>query len=88
MARALSGLTLYRDFPFSQDSSVFIVDEFNAGVDGTAGGAKGVNEEQTASLQTVLLHGPQGLVVRTQIRTAQRGSIPFPWTSTIRATKG
>ena len=26
--------------------------------------------------------------VRTQIRTAQRGSIPCPWTSTIRATKG
>ena len=32
------------------------------------------NEEQTAHLQTVLLH----YVVRTQIRTAQRDSIQLP----------
>jgi hypothetical protein len=49
---------------------------------------KGVNEEQTASLETALLHGHIGLIVRTQMRTAQQGSIPFTWTSTIRATKG
>ena len=49
---------------------------------------KGVNEVQTASLETALLHGHCGLVVRTQMRTAQRGSIPFAWTSTSRATKG
>lgn len=49
---------------------------------------KGVNEEQTASLETALLHGHGGLIVRTQMRTAQRGSIPFAWPSTIRATKG
>jgi hypothetical protein len=34
---------------------------------------KGVNEEQTASLETALLHGHCGLVLRTQMRTAQRG---------------
>jgi hypothetical protein len=50
---------------------------------------KGVNEEQTASLQTALLHRAHDApLVRTQMRTAQRGSIPFPWASTIRATKG
>jgi hypothetical protein len=49
---------------------------------------KGVNEEQTASLETALLHGHSGLVVRTQMRTAQRGSIPLAWTSSNRATKG
>jgi hypothetical protein len=49
---------------------------------------KGVNEEQTASLETALLHGRCGLVVRTQMRTARWGSIPFAWTSTNRVTKG
>jgi hypothetical protein len=49
---------------------------------------KYVNEEQTASLETALLHAAHGFVVRTQMRTAQRGSVPFAWTSTIRATKG
>ncbi len=49
---------------------------------------KGVNEEQTASLETALLHEALWPGVRTQMRTAQRGSIPFAWTSTIRATKG
>jgi hypothetical protein len=51
---------------------------------------KGVNEEQTASLKTALLHAARDahVVVRTQMRTAQRGSIPIPWTSTSRATKG
>jgi hypothetical protein len=49
---------------------------------------KGVNEERTAFLDTALLHGRCGLVVRTQMRTAQRGSIPFAWASTSRATKG
>jgi hypothetical protein len=49
---------------------------------------KGVTKEQTASLETALLHGLCGLIVRTQMRTAQQGSIPIAWTSTIRATKG
>ena len=50
---------------------------------------KSVNELQTASLQTVLLHEARvRVVVRTQMRTAQRGSIPIPWASTDRATKG
>jgi len=49
---------------------------------------KDVNEEQTASLETALLHWRCGLIVRAQMRTAQQGSIPLTWTSTIRATKG
>ncbi len=50
---------------------------------------KRMNEEQTASLQTALLHAARDArVVRTQMRTAQRGSIPITWTSTSRATKG
>ena len=33
-----------------------------------------MNEEQTASLKTALLHrAPEALAVRTQMRTAQRG---------------
>jgi hypothetical protein len=40
---------------------------------------KGMNEEQTASLKTALLHAARdALAVRTQMRTAQRGSIPCP----------
>jgi hypothetical protein len=34
---------------------------------------KGVTKGQTASLETALLHGHGGLVVRTQMRTARRG---------------
>jgi hypothetical protein len=34
---------------------------------------KSMNEEQTASLETALLHGHCGLIVRTQMRTAQQG---------------
>ena len=50
---------------------------------------KDMNEEQTASLKTALLHRARdALAVRTQMRTAQRGSIPIPWTSTNRATQG
>ena len=49
---------------------------------------KRVNEVQTASLETALLHAARRLIVRTQMRTAQRGSIPIAWTSTSRATKG
>jgi hypothetical protein len=50
---------------------------------------KGMNEEQTASLKTALLHAARDAqVVRTQMRTAQRGSIPISWASTNRATKG
>jgi hypothetical protein len=66
---------------------VFVVDELSAVllID-MAGGAKGMNEEQPASLQTALLHGRDGPDVRTQMRTAQRGSIPIPWFSTIRVT--
>ena len=49
-----------------------------------------MNEEQTASLET-----GDGLVaralwpgVRTQMRTAQRGSIPIPWSLPIERHKG
>ncbi len=45
---------------------------------------KSMNEEQTAPLQTALLH-PDG--VRAQMRTAQQGSIPS-WLIDDRATKG
>ena len=49
---------------------------------------KGVTKEQTASLETALLHCARGaLAVRTQMRTAQQGSIPLTWTSTIRAAQ-
>jgi hypothetical protein len=48
---------------------------------------KGMNEEQTASLKTALLHAARDApVVRAQMRTAQRGSIPIAWASTNRAT--
>ena len=50
---------------------------------------KGMNEEPTASLKTALLHAARDAqVVRIQMRTAQRGSIPISWASTNRATKG
>jgi hypothetical protein len=62
------------------DASVWLKDEQTA--------LKGVSEEQTASLQTALLHEALRPGVRTQMRTAQRGSIPIAWTSTSRATKG
>ena len=42
------------------------------------------DREQTAHLQTVLLHLP----VRTQIRTAQPGSIRGTWLGTIAAAHG
>lgn len=42
---------------------------------------KDVNEEPTVSLET-LLHGRCGLVRGPQVRTAQRGSMAFAWTST------
>ena len=44
------------------------------------------NEGQTAHLPTVLLHRYRP--VRTQIRTARRGSIPFPWSLPIECHKG
>jgi len=49
---------------------------------------KGVNEEQTASLRDGLVARARWPDVRTQMRTAQRGSIPIAWSSTNRATKG
>jgi hypothetical protein len=69
---------------------VFIVDDLDviSRLMNKQAAMKSVNEEQTASLETALLHGRCGLVVRTQMRTAQQGSIPIPWTSTKRATKG
>ena len=42
-------------------------------MDEQAGALKGVNEGQTASLQTALLHGHGWPGVRAQMRTAQRG---------------
>ena len=46
---------------------------------------KGVNDEQTASLETRdgLVARALWLGVRTQMRTAQRGSIPIPWSLPI-----
>ncbi len=80
----LQGLpSLSSDIGFIFDASVRFA------IEGRAGGVKGVNEEQTASRQTALLHAArEARVVRTQMRTAQRGSIPIAWTSTSRATKG
>jgi hypothetical protein len=34
---------------------------------------KGVTKAQTACLETALLHGHSGLIVRTQVRAAQQG---------------
>lgn len=48
---------------------------------------KGVNEEHTGYSRDGLVARAGELVVQTQTRTAQRGSIPFPWTSTVRATR-
>ena len=49
---------------------------------------KGVTKEQTASLQTALLHGRCGLVCGPRCEPLSGVSIPLPWTSTSRATKG
>ena len=49
---------------------------------------KSVTKEQTASLQTALLHGHIGLVCGPRCEPLSGFSIPIPWTSTIRATKG
>lgn len=51
------------------------------------GGTKTLNREQTATLQTALLHGRCGRV-RTQMRTAQRGSIPVAWTVALLRHQG
>ena len=47
-----------------------------------------MNEEQTASLKTALLHGHSGLVCGPRCEPLSGVSIPIPWTSTIRATQG
>ena len=49
---------------------------------------KSVTKEQTASLQTALLHGHIGLVCGPRCEPLSGVSIPIPWTSTSRATKG
>jgi hypothetical protein len=71
---------IYRDFPrsqvpvrdswFSPDKRVFPA---------LARSEAALNEEQTAHLQTALLH--RRIAVRTLIRTAQRGSIQCSWYS-------
>jgi hypothetical protein len=72
----------------------FVVDDLGAGCLSMSVQAvvvlKCVNEEQTACLKTALLHAARDArVVRTQMRTAQRGSIHIAWLGALRlATKG
>jgi hypothetical protein len=48
-----------------------------------------LDREQTATLQTALLHrSAVAREVRTQMRTAQRGSIPIAWSLPVSATRG
>ena len=77
---------------FHQDVFVFFVDDLGAGwllIEGQAVAlSKSMNEEQTASLETALLHGRSGLVCGPRCEPLSGVSIPIPWTSTSRATKG
>lgn len=48
-----------------------------------------LNEEQTATLETALLHAAlMPMIVRAQMRTARQGSNPLTWHPTHRVTKG
>lgn len=92
----MQGLTLYRDFPASQEVlwlfGCFLLDqrllvlaaELNSSIPAWLATKVRRDREQTAHLQTVLLHLP----VRTQIRTAQPGSIRSTGLGTIAATQG
>ena len=68
----------------------FIVDDLNADSElmGERAALKGVTKEQTASLQTALLHGHSDLVCGPRCEPLSGVSIPIPWTSTSRATEG
>ena len=68
----------------------FVVDDLDAGsvLMGEQAALKSMTKEQTASLQTALLHGRCGLVCGPRCEPLSGVSIPIPWTSTIRATKG
>jgi len=79
----------YKDFPRCQAGVLCF--SFAKQAVGLAGSSRGrvalklqCDREQTAHLQTVLLH----LSVRTQIRTAQPGSIRATWLGTIAAAYG
>ena len=80
---------LYKDFPRCQVGGLFC--PLLSTLFGLAGFSRGrvalklrCDREQTAHLQTVLLH----LSVRTQIRTAQPGSIRATWLGTLAAAYG
>jgi len=80
---------LYKDFPRCQVGVLFF--PLVSRLFGLAGSCRGrvasklrCDREQTAHLQTVLLH----LSVRTQIRTAQPDSIRATWLGTIAAAYG
>jgi hypothetical protein len=50
---------------------------------------EGLNEEQTATLETALLHAAwEPMDVRAQMRTARQGSNPITWHPTMRVTRG
>ena len=82
--------------PFEGTSSswqavfVFVVDDLGADLRlmEEQAALKSVNEEQTASLKTALLHGRSGLVCGPRCEPLSEVSIPIPWTSLSRATKG
>jgi len=50
--------------------------------------SKGLNEEQTATLETALLHAAWPWIVRAQMRTARQGSNPIACHPICRVTKG
>jgi hypothetical protein len=68
---------------------VFIIDKVVWWSD-VRGDAEGLNEEQTATLETALLHEARDarLNVRAQMRTARQGSNPITWHPTMRVTRG
>ena len=67
----------------------FVVDDLDADSEllNEQAALKSVTKEQTASLQTALLHGHIGLVCGPRCEALSGVSIPIPWTSTSRATK-
>ena len=68
----------------------FVVDDLGASslVTDEQAALKSATKEQTASLQTALLHGYIGLVCGPRCEPLSGVCIPIPWTSTRRATKG